>query len=574
MRSAALGFVTDSLLCELLAFHARFPSLFETSLEPKLLLDLDGALVCANAAACKLLGRPERVLRGKRFSRGLSRHMSDYELEAFTLAKNGHTARVATTIARPGGALLALEATLFAAIVDGRTVGVYVSALDVTSRMERERATNRRMQELSSFFEHHADCTVSIDAAGRIRAVNPAFEKRFGYDASELVGKPLGALLFDGGGSEADEMFRRALEGRTTTGSIAAKTRAGRRIDLTGVVIPIVVDGRAVGAYAVGNDGTQGRGETERIRELYLLAANAGQSAEAQLASAIDLGRRRLNCGEAYFAEVDRDELRYVHCTGVTRRREGARVRLAGSLDARAIGANEPIAVDGSRGHAAIVAPIAVGGQPYGTLAFVAPRSGAFSAEDIDYVRLIASLASAAIERGQQSRRLDALAFYDALTGLPNRVALANILGDTIATAAREQAAFAVQFFDLDGFKAINDEHGHACGDDVISLVGKRFERQVAAPNFVARIGGDEFVVVQPSARTRADASALAGTLRAAIAEPFVVDGREYRLSASVGIAFYAEDGASAAELLTRADVALYKVKATGRDAIAFAADV
>ncbi len=563
-----------ALIDELLAFHERFPSLFDASSEPKLLFALDGDLLAANASALKLLQRRLSVVRGDRFVRGFSRYMGSFEREAFAIAKSGRTARVATTIARPDGGLIALEATLFPAIVDDTTVGVYVSALDVTSRMERERATARRIQELSSLFEHHAQATMSVDAIGRIRSINAAGERLLGYEPRDLIGEPYAAFVFADGLAHTNAMMERVMKGETATGVTAVRHKSGERIDLAGVVIPIFVDDRVVGAYAVGDDRAHLRGENERIRELYLLAANPTQSAEAQLSMALDIGRRRLHCREAYVARAEGPSLVQMHGAGRWSRREGERRLREGSTDDLALRAGEPICADATGGEGAIVAPIIVGGQAFGTLAFVAPDAGFFAPDDVDYVRLVSTLVSAAIDRAQQHRRLDTLAFYDALTGLPNRAQLADRLADTISRAGRDSSVFALHFFDLDGFKAINDAHGHSRGDDVIALMGQRLERIVAHPNVVARVGGDEFVVVQPDVRDPELAREYARTLCASIGEAFDVEGRTYRLSASVGIAFFPGDGKDSATLLARADLALYKVKASGRNAVAFAGEL
>ena len=564
------GRLAGRLLGELLVSHSRFPSLFDANLEPKILFDLSGSLIAANPAALKLLGRRMNVVRGRRFGRGLSRHMRSHESEAFVLAKGGRTARVATTIATSDRKLVALEAALFPAIVDGTTVGVYATALDVTSRYNRERAIERRTQELSSLFLRHADSTVSFDELGRVRSVNAAFERLLGYSADELIGRPFNSLLFDSTTQRIRDVFTSALEGQTTSGSAKIKHKSGEAIRLTGVIVPIVVDERVVGVYAVGHNDVNERTETERMRELYLLAANATHGADAQLATALNIGRRRLQCKEAYVARVDEDRLTYVHCAGHAVRREGMHVALKGSVDERALETGEPIfSTEGD--VVTVTAPIVVGMRNYGTIAFVAEQPGSLAPEDVDYVRLIASLASAAIDRAEQHRRLDALAFYDVLTGLPNRANLAERLEDTIARADRDSRPFALHFFDLDGFKAINDADGHARGDEVIALIGKTLEANIGASNMVARVGGDEFVVVQPGARDRADARALADTIREAISKPFTVEEKEYRVTASVGISFFPHDGHTAGTLLAHADAALYKVKASGRDAVAFA---
>ncbi len=534
------------------------------------MFDLSGSLVAANKAALRILGRPMNVLRGARFGRALSRHMGYHESEAFLLAKAGRSVRVATTIANAKGELMALEASLFPAIVDGATVGVYATAVDVTSRLNRERAIERRTQELSSLFLRHADSTISFDELGRVRSVNAAFERLLGYSADELVGRPFTSLFFDSTVPRVSEVFNSALEGQTSSGTAKIKHKSGEAIMLTGVMVPIVVDERVVGVYAVGHNNAEERSEDERMRELYLLAANATNAAEAQLATALNIGRRRLRCKEAYVARVDEDRLTFVHCTGETTRREGMHVPFEGSVDERALAAGEPI-FSHENGIATVTAPIVVGMNNYGTIAFVEERAGSLTPEDADYVRLIASLASAAIDRAEQHRRLDALAFHDVLTGLPNRANLAEKLADTIAKADRDSRSFALHFFDLDDFKAVNDADGHARGDAVIAAIAKTLERNVGPADLIARIGGDEFVIVQPNVRDRAAARALAENLRAAIAQPFTVEGQEYRVTASVGISFFPHDGHTAGTLLAHADAALYKVKASGRDAVAFA---
>ncbi len=557
-------------LRDVLAMHARFPALFEANLEPKLLFDLSGSLVAANAASLKLLGRRMNALRGERFGRRLARHMGSHESEAFALATAGRTARVATTVANSSGALLALEASLFPAVVDGTTVGVYVTAVDVTARLNHERAVDRRTQELSSLFLRHADSTISFDEFGRVRSMNAAFERLLGYSADELVGRPFTSVLFDDSILRIDEVFKSALQGQTSSGTATIKHKSGEPIELTGVVVPIVVDERVVGVYAVGHDNVNQRSENQRMRELYLLAANATHGAEAQLATALNIGRKRLGCREAYVARVNGDRLTYVHCAGTSTRREGMHVELAGSVDENALATGEPLFTS-EDGVVTVTAPLIVGMNNYGTIAFVEDTPGSLAPDDVDYVRLIASLASAAIDRGEQLRRLDALALYDVLTGLPNRAHLAERLDDTIAKADRDAHPFALHFIDLDGFKAVNDTDGHARGDAVLATIGKMLERTIGGSNMVARLGGDEFVVVQPGAHDRADARALAEQLRTAIAEPFVIGGKEYRVTASVGIAFFPHDGHTAGTLLAHADAALYKVKGSGRDAIAFA---
>jgi diguanylate cyclase (GGDEF)-like protein len=224
--------------------------------------------------------------------------------------------------------------------------------------------------------------------------------------------------------------------------------------------------------------------------------------------------------------------------------------------------------------RAFIAAPLVVGGIRWGTVAFLTtrPRVEKFAAGDRDFVRLFGVFVEGALERLNQERRLDALAFSDALTGLPNRLLLDDRLSQTIASAQRHGTSFALHFYDLDGFKSINDRHGHLRGDEVLRAVAHRMERTARQEDTVARIGGDEFVVLQPTIHGVSDAERLAERVRHAISdEPFFVDGRDHRLTASAGIAVYPDHGSEPAALLAAADAALYRVKASGRDAVALA---
>jgi diguanylate cyclase (GGDEF)-like protein/PAS domain S-box-containing protein len=180
-------------------------------------------------------------------------------------------------------------------------------------------------------------------------------------------------------------------------------------------------------------------------------------------------------------------------------------------------------------------------------------------------------LERSAREQSERTRSLDAPALSDALTGLPNRLMLRERLEATIAEAKRDGVSFALHFYDLDGFKRINDRYGHLRGDDVLKAVARRMATVSRRDHTLARIGGDRFVVLQPRVRDRAEAARVAHRLCDAVGEPFRIDGTEHRLSLSAGIAFFPQDAGDADALLRRADAALYRVKTRGRNAIAFA---
>ena len=155
------------------------------------------------------------------------------------------------------------------------------------------------------------------------------------------------------------------------------------------------------------------------------------------------------------------------------------------------------------------------------------------------------------------------LAHYDALTGLFNRTMLAGLLERALARARRHGRPLAVLFVDLDGFKQINDTLGHAVGDVVLQVVARRLRDAVRSEDALARLGGDEFLVILEDYAGAAPDDAVRRLL-ATLAQPMFMEGRELRLSASIGVATFPGDSADADTLVRQADMAMYRVKASG----------
>ncbi|MEA3129106.1 MAG: diguanylate cyclase [Paraburkholderia sp.] len=169
----------------------------------------------------------------------------------------------------------------------------------------------------------------------------------------------------------------------------------------------------------------------------------------------------------------------------------------------------------------------------------------------------------------EANQELTYLALHDSLTKLPNRVLLEDRLNQAIQNADRENGCFALMFMDLDGFKVVNDAYGHHVGDVLLVEVAQRIGATVRAQDAVARIGGDEFVLLA-GVDEPADAATLAGKLLTAIREPFQVVGHELRVSTSIGIAIYPGNATHQHDLLTNADAAMYHAKSLGRNAYCF----
>ena len=178
-------------------------------------------------------------------------------------------------------------------------------------------------------------------------------------------------------------------------------------------------------------------------------------------------------------------------------------------------------------------------------------------------------------ERKKSEADIHRLAFYDVLTGLPNRRLLMDRIAHLLATAPRNDTISALMFIDLDHFKHINDARGHATGDALLRLAGERLAQLMRKADTVARIGGDEFVVLlahlAEDLHGAAHAAAqVAEKIRAAIARDFEIGAQSYHCSASIGVTLLPKAGQQAHDLLREADIAMYRAKAEGRNGIAF----
>jgi diguanylate cyclase (GGDEF)-like protein len=180
--------------------------------------------------------------------------------------------------------------------------------------------------------------------------------------------------------------------------------------------------------------------------------------------------------------------------------------------------------------------------------------------------------------RKHSEERIRQLAYFDSLTGLPNRLLLIDQLKSALAHAERNAGKLAVMFVDLDGFKRVNDTLGHDAGDELLRIVAGRISSSVRATDAVsrieadeasasiARLGGDEFVVLLSQIEHAEDATSVARRMLQALVEPMLIAGQEIVISCSIGIALYPQDGETTEAMLMNADAAMYRAKGKGRN--------
>ncbi|GDY31524.1 sensor domain-containing diguanylate cyclase [Gandjariella thermophila] len=274
-------------------------------------------------------------------------------------------------------------------------------------------------------------------------------------------------------------------------------------------------------------------------------------------------------------------------CEDVTRRRPTVTLADAGAVGESVL-ADDVVVWSAARGpgatlswltggrlRASMAAPVHDSGTVTGGLLVGSFQPGRDYAEaDVQTLRAFAEHASLALTDANTVDRMYR-AFHDSLTGLASRGLFVERLTQHLGMAERENQRIALLFIDLDRFKAINDTLGHAAGDQLLTTTAQRLTAQLRGTDVAARFGGDEFAIMLYGVSSLADASVVAERIIRAIGEPMIIGGREFRVNASIGIALSTPGMPNPAELVRRADIAMYQAKRSGRGRYqAFAEDM
>lgn len=180
------------------------------------------------------------------------------------------------------------------------------------------------------------------------------------------------------------------------------------------------------------------------------------------------------------------------------------------------------------------------------------------------------TLANEITARKQVEKMIQYMASHDDLTGLPNRALFRDRLDMAQNMALRNKAKLAILFIDLDGFKAVNDSYGHKVGDLLLQEVAKLLQATVRQSDSVARIGGDEFIILLYGINDKEDAAVVAEKILAAFKQPILLGGQSAKVGASIGISIFPDHSTDSKKLIACADDAMYGIKKSGKNAYAF----
>jgi len=438
---------------------------------------------------------------------------------------------------------------------DGRVIWDGV-ATDVTEQREHERLARRRGAQLDGLLRNLPGGVARIGSDLRLLYVNPLQAQWLGTDVGALEGQLLGDVLPPVVLAQAMPHLQRALAGHTAVFENRIDYADGPQFRHTTFAPEFGPDGGVVAVVSFAYDLTAQRrlaSELDQQRGRLAVLVNS----IPDMVSLKDADGRYLLANPAFERWIGRPERDIVGQTDDTLWPPAEALRMR-ELDARAMAAWHPLVVEEDL-------TLADGG----TCCFETIKTPIRDAQG--RVTGLLGVCRDITDRKRAEQEIERLAFYDALTSLPNRRLLLDRLQRATAASQRHGRPGALLFIDLDNFKDLNDTLGHDMGDRLLAQVAQRLVGCVGATDTVARFGGDEFVVMledlDPSTtEAAAQAEQLAERLLVCLNEPFALGAQQHFSTPSIGITLFGDQPCSVDELLKRADLAMYQAKAAGRN--------
>ena len=433
----------------------------------------------------------------------------------------------------------------------GRTTRMAGITMDIDERKSAEKRLHLQVTALDAA----ANAIVITDSHGSIQWVNRAYTTMTGYSKEEVLDKNP-RLLNSGVQSQSyyDKLWSTISSGKVWQGEIINKRKDGTTYTEEMTITPVTQGvGNAADTHfiAIKQDITE-RKKTEE--ELQRLAAIVEFSEDAIVAKNMDGAITSWNRGAERIYGYTRDEVvgRDLSCLVPQERQAEIQAIMERVLSGQPIECLETqrLTKTGS------VLDVSLSVSP------IKDASG--------HIAGTSTIARDITERKVAQERVQYLAYYDALTGLPNRTLLQDRLTKVLASARRRKDKVALLFLDLDRFKDINDSLGHSVGDLVLKEVGERLKTWAREQDTVARVGGDEFLIVLTAVKDVADAAVAAKRLMDTITAEFVVQGHPFGITCSIGISIFPEHGADGETLIKNADAAMYCAKESGNDNFRF----
>ena len=489
-----------------------------------------------------VVGQPlEKVLPG----------VNPWRLAAEVLGSDQSAPAISVDVPDSQGARhLQLTLTRFRRVGEGMRLLLVVE--DITKRIRLQEEIETARERFWGILDAASDAIVSVDEKQRIIVFNKRAEHMFGYRADEAIGQPLAILLPERFQSD----HHRSVDGFTTE-TVAWRNMSerpvlvGRRKDGHEFPIEVTISKRRLDGQwvltAIVRDVTERQRAEQELRE-------SKEALQDFLDTATDLVQSVTPDGR--FAYVNRA---WLQTLGYSRE------------DVASLTVFDLVHPD-HRARCQETLRRVFAGESVKNLEVVCVRKdgrpitleGNIDARSKDGVSIMRAIFRDITERKLAEQRLNTLAHYDTLTGLPNRVLFQDRLAQALAQARRERCMVGLLYLDLDRFKLINDTLGHTVGDQLLKAVAQRLVGCVRATNAVSRLGGDEFTVMLPALTTPQGAAVVARKILRAVSQPITVHGHDVFITPSIGITVFPADAGDIDGLLKNADTAMYRAKERG----------
>ena len=420
---------------------------------------------------------------------------------------------------------------------------------------------------MASFADLLLDAICMVDKDGRFVFVSAACERIFGYTQREMIGMVMLDLV-----APADRQ-RTLAAARAIMDGHAQAHFENRYIRKDGSLVHIMWSARWSEAdqmrVAVARDITVLKQARQKQAALYAIseAAHASEDLATLFRHIHQILGELLPAAGLYMTLLDQQGQPEEFSSRADQQQTAPPCDLARLLACEVLAGGQPLrpGTGPASGHGHWLAvPLTTARRTIGALLLHGGSDvGSYTEQDQELLQFVAKQIATVIERKQLHAHMQFMAMHDELTGLPNRRLFHDRLHTAFARAQRKQERLSLLFLDLDGFKLVNDEHGHACGDLLLQAVAKRLRLCLRESDTLARLGGDEFVVLLENNAQGADVLLVEQKIHAALALDFALDnGRCLRTAASIGCAHYPEHGDSTQLLLRHADQAMYAAKA------------
>lgn len=434
-----------------------------------------------------------------------------------------------------------LELCLIAIIVFGILIVVYfVGKLAVQSKKLKTSE-----QYYQSLYDHNPDMILTIDLKGNLLSANSVVES-YGYTIEELLQRPFAEYVAPEKLKKTVKYFRKSINGTAANYETTIYSKSGARIELDVTSIPIIINEKIVGAYAILKDITRFKQAQKALMEAELKYRSLVEESLVgiyiiQNGRFVYVNPQLLQWFGYTYEEIIGEKLsEFIHPEDVAFVQENIQKRFTNKnkgmkYQYRGIKKDQSI----------------IYLEVYGTKTLYQGKPAVIGSV-IDIT-----------EQKMAEEKIKHMAYYDALTGLPNRYQFTSHYQETMAN--REIKTAAILFLDLDRFKLINDTLGHDMGDLLLKKVSERLKDCILPDDCLARLGGDEFILFQPNVNQEG-ALKTAEKILSRLNEPFLLNEYEMYVTPSLGISQYPQDGDDIGILIKKADLAMHQAKRMGKN--------